>query len=129
VLRNSEVITTESYGIHVMEAKADTNPSAAITPGDLTLDRVAVLGAAGAGVLVYGSTLTVNESSIQNTRNLNEPPAEIAMLVRQGRNLGWARGIAVYPSMWATDVTAAGLTTSHHRLLASAGRRSPDKKR
>ena len=108
VLRNSEVVTTDSYGIHVMEAKADTSPSSAVTPGDLTLDRVAVLGAAGAGVLVYGSTLTVNQSNIQNTRALNEPPAEIAMIVREGRKLGWARGIAVYPSMWASDVTAAG---------------------
>lgn len=108
VLRNSEVVDTGSYGIEVMESKADMSPSAPVTPADLTLDRVAVLRAGGAGVVVYGSKLTVDQSSIQNTRMLNAPPAEIAPLVREGRNFGWARGIAVYPSMWATDVTTAG---------------------
>jgi len=125
-LSSSSIVDTASYGLLVQEAKTRPSPGSEIKPAGATLKYVSILRAGGVGIQVEGSSLTVEQSSIQNTTVLGLPPSAPDARATGEDRIGLARGIALYPSSWSksassTDPADFVASVAHIELTAITG--------
>jgi hypothetical protein len=101
---------TGHFGMRLMDSPSGTGDVNVGT--DVELDRVTIYQVHGAGIQVIGSTLLMENSSIQHTRGLNnwaederrENSPEQSKIPEHAR-LGWARGLSIHPGLWPNSMT------------------------
>ncbi len=103
VLRDLRIQNTKYFGMRIYEGHPGVE-------SEVSLDNVAIYGAHGAGIFALGSTLMIDDSSIQHTVPLNSwaddelrRNSPEASKVPEHYKVGWARGLAIYPAQWAID--------------------------